>query len=146
MAQTVKKVDPFRVGVVAALALIVVVVLALWGIPKYGIYSKQLRGQADLEEARFNRQILVEEAEAEATAEELRKTARITQAEGIAEANRIIGEQLAGVAGERYLRFLYLQGLVEGEDKIVVYVPTEAGVPITEANRLLPEVLNSERR
>lgn len=60
--------------------------------------------------------------------------AEIERAKGVAEANRIIGESLKG--NEAYLRYLWIQGLQEGSTPQVVYVPTEAGLPILEAGRM----------
>jgi hypothetical protein len=50
----------------------------------------------------------------------------------VAEANRIIGESLKG--NESYLRYLWIQNLESGSNS-VVYVPTEAGLPILEAGK-----------
>jgi len=41
-----------------------IILTAMWGLPKYGIYRRTLRGQASLQEAEWDRQIAVEEAEA----------------------------------------------------------------------------------
>ena len=54
------------------------------------------------------------------------------RAKGVAEANRIIGESLKG--NESYLRYLWIQNLESGSNS-VVYVPTEAGLPILEAGK-----------
>ena len=50
----------------------------------------------------------------------------------MAEANAIVAEGLGGPEG--YLRYLWIQSLGEnGQD--VIYIPTEAGLPILEASR-----------
>lgn len=54
----------------------------------------------------------------------------ITRAEGVAKSNQII----ASSVNENYLRYRWVEGLHAAE-KQVVYVPTEANLPIMEANR-----------
>ena len=51
----------------------------------------------------------------------------------MARANEIIGSSLKD--NEGYLRYLWIQGL-KTNNKEVVYVATEANLPILEANRL----------
>lgn len=58
--------------------------------------------------------------------------AEVERAKGVAEANRIIGESLKN--NEGYLRYLWIQGLQDGSSE-VIYVPTEASLPILEATR-----------
>ena len=61
--------------------------------------------------------------------------AEVARAKGVAEANKIIGESLHN--NEAYLRYLWINGLSEhGNAPTVVYVPTEAGLPILEAGRM----------
>ena len=50
----------------------------------------------------------------------------------MAKANEIIGGSLKG--NEEYLRYLWIDNLEKGNNS-VIYVPTEAGLPILEANR-----------
>jgi hypothetical protein len=57
---------------------------------------------------------------------------RIARAHGVAEANKIIGNSLKG--NEAYLRYLWIHNLAESKGD-VIYVPTEAGLPILEAGR-----------
>ena len=52
--------------------------------------------------------------------------AEVIRAEGVAKANRIIGESLRG--NESYLRYLWIQTLNDNPQN-VIYVPTEAGLP-----------------
>ncbi len=98
----------------------------LWGAPKYRIYSQTLRGEAALRESEWSKKVLIEQANAE-------KQSEILRAEGVAEANRIIGESLAG--NDEYLRYLWITTLSSDSSK-VIYVPTEANLPILEAGRL----------
>jgi hypothetical protein len=59
--------------------------------------------------------------------------ADVIRAEGVSRANKIIGDSLQG--NEGYLRYLWIQGLQTNQMQ-VVYVPTEANLPILEVNRL----------
>ena len=54
------------------------------------------------------------------------------RAEGIAKANKIIGDSLQN--NDAYIHYLWVEALRETKNA-VVYVPTEAGIPITEATR-----------
>ena len=111
-----------------------IVCLSMWGCPRYEVYRQYMQGEAELARASQNRQIKIREAEAAAEAARLLAEAEIERAKGVAEANRIIGESLKG--NEAYLRYLWIQGLQEGSTPQVVYVPTEAGLPILEAGRM----------
>jgi len=127
----------------AIFALLVLIAAGMAGCPKYGVWQKSLRGKAALREADWNRQIRITEAEAEQKAAKALGIANITKAEyaakaeiaranGVAEANKIIGKSLRG--NESYLRYLWIQGLQDGSSEII-YVPTEANLPILEATR-----------
>ena len=78
------------------------------------------------------------EAKAKAEAEAKKESARalaeaeVIRAEGVAKANSIIGESLRG--NESYLRYLWIQTLNDNPQN-VIYVPTEAGLPILEAGK-----------
>lgn len=118
---------------IVAILLVVFVPLGLWGCPRYAVYQQELEGAAELARATQNRLIRIEEAKAEQESAKLRAYAEIERARGVAEANKIIGDSLKG--NEAYLRYLWIQGLQEGATPQVVYVPTEAGLPILEAGR-----------
>lgn len=108
----------------------------LWGVPQYNVWQQGLAGQAELRRAEQDRQIVVQEAQAKLDAAALLSKAEVERARGVAEANEIVAEGLGGPEG--YLRYLYVQALAEHAGKLgqVIYVPTEAGLPILEAGRL----------
>lgn len=124
----------FLRGVGASLIILAVAILIfaipMWTWPKWGVYRARLHGQAELAQAEFNRRIAVVTAEAERDAAGARKQAAITRAEGIAEANHIIGKSIT----PQYIQWLWVEGLSEGKNE-VIYVPTEANLPILEAMR-----------
>ena len=59
--------------------------------------------------------------------------AEVERAKGVAEANRIIGDSLKG--NESYLRYRWIEGLQTNQMQ-VIYVPTEANLPLLESQRL----------
>ncbi|MDJ0978212.1 MAG: hypothetical protein QNI87_06730 [Erythrobacter sp.] len=59
--------------------------------------------------------------------------AEVLRAKGAAEANQILQDSLGGPEG--YLRYLQIQALEETKASLI-YVPTEGGLPMTEARRL----------
>lgn len=124
-------------GFGAAVSLFVVILggSALWGCPTYNVWSAEMSGKAEYAKAEQNRQITVRMAQAKKDSAQLLADAQITQARGISESNRIIADGLGGPEG--YLRYLWIEAMREGKDgTTVIYVPTEAGIPITEADRL----------
>lgn len=86
-----------------------------------------------LHRASVEKRILVEQARAEADSAVEYKRAEITRAEGVAEANLIIANSI----DEQYLRYLFVNNLGNTSNQII-YVPTEANLPILEALRFLP--------
>lgn len=119
--------------VIGTVVLIVLVGIALWGYPKYKVYAQEMSGRAVLVEAESSRQVAVLEANAKRDAAKALAQAEIERARGVAEANRIIGASLDD--NEEYLRYLFVNGLEQTRNQ-VIYVPTEANLPILEANRL----------
>jgi len=111
---------------VGVLVLCGAIAFGMWGCPTYGVWTAEMKGRAAQSKAEFERQTIVIEAEA-------KKTAEITRAEGVAKANTIIADSLKG--NDAYLRYLWIQTLKE-DNKTVVYIPTEANLPILEATRL----------
>lgn len=108
----------------------------LYGCPQYNVYNQKLAGEAELARAESNRKIAIAEAEAKRESAKALSEAEIIRAEGVAKANSIIGDSLKN--NEAYLRYLYITGLNDSDDKgnKIIYVPTEAGLPILEAGRL----------
>lgn len=101
-------------------------------IPHYKVWQKELVGKAEYKQAEWNRKIVIEEASAKYESSKHLAMAEVERAKGVARANEIIGESLKG--NEAYLRYLWIHGLQDGNSE-VIYVPTEANLPILEANR-----------
>jgi regulator of protease activity HflC (stomatin/prohibitin superfamily) len=106
-----------------------------WAWKNVQVWAAEQNGRAVLAEAEFSRQARVEEARAKANAAELEGQAELTRAEFAAQANAALAEGLGGP--EAYLRYLYIRMLEEqgAEGSTLIYIPTEAGVPILEAGR-----------
>lgn len=105
-------------------------------IPKYNVYQQEMSGLAHLAEAQSSRQVAVLEAHAKMESAKSLAQAEIIRAEGAAKANHILQNSLGGPEG--YLRYLQIQALGDTNAKMI-YVPTEAGLPVTEASRLHPQ-------
>ena len=122
----------FKVSGVAVVSIIGMVMLGMWGYPRYVVYEQTQAGMGKLAEAQSSRQIAVLEAEAKRESAAKLAEAEVARAKGVAEANRIIGDSLKG--NEVYLHYLWIHGLQESKNEII-YVPTEANMPILEAGK-----------
>ena len=116
------------IGVASFVLGLGMIFLAMWGIPKYNVWQKELAGRAELAQASYNKQILIREAEARLEAEVLNAKAEVARAKGMAEAMEIEG----GTLTETYIKYLWVRELNNTCNNII-YVPTEAGLPLLEA-------------
>lgn len=115
---------------VAGAAAAAVVAFGMFVMPMYRVWQQNQEGKAELARAEQNRQIAVQEALAKAEAAKALAQAEVIRAEGVARANQIIGESLKD--NESYIHYLWIEALRESKGE-VIYIPTEAGIPITEA-------------
>ncbi len=99
--------------------------------PPYYAWQQEWEGKAELAKADYSKQVAVQEAKAKEEAAQYLANAEIARAKGVAKANEIIGSSLKD--NEGYLRWLYIEGLKEKTGTEIIYVPTEAGLPILEA-------------
>lgn len=123
-------------AIIEAAFLILIIIALIWGIcalyADYSVWSQGKSGQAELQRADWNRQIAVREAKAKEQSAILLAQAEVERAKGVAKANKIIGESLKD--NEAYLRYLWINNLETSKNQ-VIYVPTEANLPILEASR-----------
>ncbi len=120
-------------GIIFLIVLAVVVLFSLmFGMPMYNVWQQEMTGKAELRRAEQNRQIRIQEAKAKKEAAIYEAEAEVERAKGVARANKIIGESLN--ENENYLRYLWIQSLTDGNSE-TIYVPTEANLPILEADR-----------
>ena len=118
------------IAVLAVMGLIIFVG-AFWAIPVYNVWTREMSGRAQLAEAEWNRQITIREAEANLESEKLNAQAEVERAKGAAESIQIEG----GALTEKYIQYLWVRQNTFN-DKTTIYIPTEANLPILEANRL----------
>ena len=124
-------------GVTVLVIVLVVINLARWpggplGYPHYQVYQQRLEGEAILEKQKSEKQVAVQSALAKKESAQMLAEAEVMRAEGVAKANKIIGDSLRD--NESYLRWLWIKKMTEA-GKEVIYIPTEAGLPILEAGK-----------
>jgi len=114
--------------ILTIVAAIVVIAGLMFGLPKYKVWQQEMSGKARLAEATQSRRILIEQAQAE-------KEAAVLQAEAI----KIMGEAAQKYPEYRQQEFIgaFGEALKSGTISQIIYVPTEANIPIMEAGRKL---------
>lgn len=112
---------------------LVLIVVSMYAFPQYNVYSQKLEGEAQLAHAHASRQVQIQDAQSKFEAAKFLAQAEVERAKGVAQANGIIGNSLKN--NEAYLRWLYIEGLRENKSDSVIYIPTEAGLPILEAGK-----------
>ena len=106
---------------------IIALILALmFGMPLYNVWQQGLSGQAMLAKAEQSRQITITQAKAEEAAAEHR-----------AKAIAIMGEMAKKYPEYRQQEFIgaFAEAMHNGRISQIIYVPTEAGIPILEAGK-----------
>jgi len=124
------------IAIVGTVLVLGVIAGGLAGCPSYNVYTQRMEGEAQLAKAESTRRTRVLEAQAEKDSAGLRADAEVIRAQGVANANKIIAESLGGPEG--YLRWRYIEMLQETSghgERSVIYLPTEAGMPILEAGK-----------
>ena len=121
--------------VFGCIAALVVIAALMFGIPAYSVWAQEMEGKAEFAKAEQNRKIKIEEAKANLEAEKLNAQAEVERAKGAAEAIAIEN----GAITPTYIQYLWVrqQNLNPGDK--VIYVPTETGLPILEAGRVVSE-------
>lgn len=106
--------------------------------PLIGPWAAERSGYAELRQAQMNRQIRVEEAEAERQAQVLFAQGERDAATLRAEAIEIMGRMAQQYPEYRQQEFIgaFAEAVRNGNIDQMIYVPTEAGIPITEAGRV----------
>lgn len=116
----------FFFGTLCAVFVLGVIAMMLLWTPLVGPWSQERKGLANLRQAQNERQIQVEQARAELESAELR-----------AQAIAIVGEAAQLFPEYRQQEFIgaFAEALSRGEVGQIIYVPTEANIPILEAGR-----------
>lgn len=117
--------DKKDVIVISIIGLLCVIGLVI-GFRYYSVWSMEMQGKAKLAEATQSRQIQVEQARGELEASKMR-----------AEAISILGEAAQKYPEYRQQEFIgaFAEALKEGKINQIIYVPTEAQIPIMEAGK-----------
>ncbi|MES2788162.1 MAG: hypothetical protein V4719_00980 [Planctomycetota bacterium] len=113
-------------GIAVVIAAGIVCICSLWIGPHYTVWSAGMAGQAKLMQAEQEKKIMVEQARAEMESAKLR-----------AEAIQIVGKASKEFPEYRHQEFIgaFAEALKEGNVQQIIYVPTEANIPIIEAKR-----------
>lgn len=118
----------FTIGAVAILLLIG---FLMWVMPIYNVWQQEQAGKAEYAKAEQNRRIKIEEAKANLEAEKLNAQAEVERAKGAAEAIKIEN----GSITPAYIQYLWVRQQNANTNNKIIYIPTEAGLPVLEASR-----------
>lgn len=118
---------------ISIILLLMLSVAVLAGCPRYHVYNQEMAGRAKLAEAHSSRQVAILEAKAKMESAKMLAEAEVIRAQGAARANHILQDSMGGP--NNYLRYLQIQA-IDHKEASVIYVPTEGGLPITEARRI----------
>lgn len=126
----------FYVIVTLLIIAAVTIVWFVWLYPKWRVWASHQAGLADLQRAKNEQQIQIAEAKSRLDAAELNKQAAIIEAEAVSRQIETIGKRLT--EHDLYLKWQWIEMMKEtaGSGDTVIYVPTEASMPILEAARL----------
>lgn len=112
--------------VVAIFSLFIFVGALMIGLPQYKVWQQGLSGKANLAKAEQERRILIEQAKAEEESASIR-----------ARAIKIVGQAAKDFPEYRVQEFMgaFAEALQSGEIDQIIYVPTEANIPLMEAGK-----------
>jgi len=112
---------------VGTLVLFILVAVGMVGCPTYNVYLAKMQGEAIQAQANGAKQALVAQAQAEKEAAQLR-----------AEAINIVGKASKEYPEYRQQEFIgaFAEALKDGKVNQIIYVPTEASIPIIEPGRI----------
>lgn len=114
----------------SGMILLLAVIGGMAGCPVYNVWTEKMSGEAVLAHAHAARMVLVTQAEAE-------REAATKRAEAIA----IVGKAAKEFPEYRQQEFIgaFAEALHSGKIGQIIYVPTEANIPIIEAGRVASE-------
>lgn len=116
---------------ISMIIVIAVTIACMIVIPNYRVWAEGKKGEAEYMRAEQNRKIKVEEAKANLEAEKLNAQAEVERAKGAAEAIRIEN----GSITPTYIQYLWVRQQNANSNNRIIYIPTEAGLPILEAGK-----------
>lgn len=116
-------------GVLLTLGLLfsaIIIALFMFGYPRYKVWKQGMDGQARLAEAEQSKMIQVQTAKAELESSKLRAQAIETIGKAAKEYPEYRKQEFIGAFGD---------ALRDGKIQQIVYVPTEANIPVLEAGK-----------
>ncbi len=124
-----------RVVVILGLMLGGFIVSMLWITPHYRVWKAGLTGEAMLKVAEQEKKIIIETAKARLEASKLDAQAEVERAKGMSMSIAEVGEMAQKFPEYKNQRFIeaFSTAMEEGKIDHVIYVPTEANIPILEA-------------
>ena len=117
--------DGLLLAMIAAF-VVIIFLFFLFAWPQYKVWQQGMAGQAQLSKAQQSKQIAIETAKAELESAKLR-----------AEAIKVMGKAAQEYPEYRQQEFIgaFGEALREGNINQIVYVPTEANIPVLEAGK-----------
>lgn len=119
--------------ILLGIVIFIIIVGLFFGFPAYGRYQNILNAQNELAAQNYLKQVAIATAESKNESAKYEADAEITRAGGVAKANQIIGDSLKN--NSDYLKYLWINNMGNNQGKDVIYVPTEANLPILEAGK-----------
>ena len=117
---------------ISVLVFLFLLLLGFVGVPYYSVWQQEMSGKAEYAKAEQNRKIKIEEAKANLEAEKLNAQAEIERAKGAAKAIEIENCSITPT----YIQYLWVRQQNAQTNNKIIYIPTEAGLPILEAGRI----------
>lgn len=121
----------FGIVTIGAVAILLLIGFLMWVMPIYNVWQQEQAGKAEYAKAEQNRRIKIEEAKANLEAEKLNAQAEVERAKGAAEAIKIEN----GSITPAYIQYLWVRQQNANTNNKIIYIPTEAGLPVLEAGR-----------
>lgn len=119
------------IGVCTFLVVLFAIIFAWrWIMPSINLHKAEIENQRVISQQHAESDAAVYAAKSTVTQSIAKAQAEVERAKGAAKAQGII----AGTLTEPYLRYLYINNLGTASHE-VIYLPTEAGLPILEAGR-----------
>ena len=117
---------PTAIILITGTVLTLILFLSAIAFRHYNVWSMEMQGKAKLAEATQSRQIQIEQAKAELEASKMR-----------AQAIQIMGEAAQKYPEYRQQEFMasFGEALREGKMSQIIYIPTEANIPLMEAGK-----------
>lgn len=126
--QMIKNINA-KVTLWSVVGVVALILILMFGMPVYRVWAQEMSGRAEYAKAEQNRKIKIEEAKANLEAEKLNAQAEVERAKGAAQAIEIENGKLTPT----YIQYLWVRQQGSNNVEKIIYIPTEASMPILEA-------------